>query len=175
MSGLRPERAGSPHFWARFLVEAKITGQLEHPGIVPIYELSRQKSGQQPFYTMRFVRGRTLTDQPSVASAGKLSTVPTQKPSKSLMASFLCEVAACRVVLSATVTAGKSKFKIRSSPTSIKAGQKAKIAMKLSKKQQALIAATLKKHGKVTAAVAASIESTVGLQTTKSLAIAVRR
>jgi hypothetical protein len=110
-----------------------------------------------------------------VASAGRLGTVPTQKPGKSLTASFLCEVAACRVVLAATVTAGKSRFKIHSSPTSIKQGQKAKIALKLSKKQQALIAATLKKHRKVSAAVVASIESTVGLQTTKSLTISVSR
>jgi hypothetical protein len=109
------------------------------------------------------------------ASAGQLGTVPVQKPGTSLTASFRCEVAACRVVITATVTAGKSKFKIRSSPTSIKLGQKAKIAMKLSKKQQVLIAATLKKHKKVSASVAASIESTVGLQTTKSLAITVRR
>jgi hypothetical protein len=110
-----------------------------------------------------------------ITSAGQLGTVPVQKPGKSLSASFRCEVAACRVVLTATVTAGKSKFKIRSSPTSIKLGQKPKIVMKLSKKQQALIAATLKKHKKVSASVAATIESTVGLQTTKSLAITVRR
>jgi hypothetical protein len=110
-----------------------------------------------------------------ITSAGQLGTVPVQKPGTSLTASFRCEVAACRVVLTATVTAGKSKFKIRSSPTSIKLGQKARIVMKLSKKQQALIAATLKKHKKVSASVAASIESTVGLQTTKSLAITVRR
>jgi hypothetical protein len=110
-----------------------------------------------------------------IASAGQLGTVPIQKPGTSLTASFRCEVAACRVVLTATVTAGKSKFKIRSSPTSIKQGQKAKIAMKLSKKQQALIVATLKKHKKVSASVVASIESTVGLQTTKSLTILVRR
>jgi hypothetical protein len=117
----------------------------------------------------------TPTPIAKVTSAGKLGIVPVQKPGKSLMASFLCEVAGCRVVIKATVTAGKSKFKIRSSPTSIKTGQKAKIALKLSKKQQALIAAALKKHRKVTAALAASIESTVGLQTTKPLAIAVRR
>jgi hypothetical protein len=110
-----------------------------------------------------------------ITSAGRLGTVPIQKPGKSLTASFLCEVVACRVVLTATVTAGKSKFKIHSSPTSIKQGLKAKIVLKLSKKQQASIATTLKKHGKVSAAVVASIESTVGLQTTKSLAIAVRR
>jgi hypothetical protein len=36
---LRPERADNPLAWARFLKEAQVTGQLEHPGIVPIYEL----------------------------------------------------------------------------------------------------------------------------------------
>jgi serine/threonine-protein kinase len=47
---------------ARFLEEARITGQLEHPGIVPVYELCRRFNDQQPFYTMRFLRGRTLTE-----------------------------------------------------------------------------------------------------------------
>jgi serine/threonine-protein kinase len=59
---LRPERAGSPAAWARFLKEAQVTGQLEHPGIVPIYELGRRPEDHQPFYTMRFVRGRTLAE-----------------------------------------------------------------------------------------------------------------
>jgi tRNA A-37 threonylcarbamoyl transferase component Bud32 len=59
---LRPERAGHPSIWARFLKEAQITGQLEHPGIVPVYELSRRSAEEQPFYTMRFVRGRTLAE-----------------------------------------------------------------------------------------------------------------
>src|SRR5262249_8578450 len=59
---LRPERAGNPAVWARFLEEAKITGQLEHPGIAPVYELARRSEGQNPFYTMRFVRGRTLSE-----------------------------------------------------------------------------------------------------------------
>jgi tetratricopeptide (TPR) repeat protein len=60
---LRPERAGDPGLWARFLKEAQITGQLEHPGIVPIYELGRAPGSEQPFYTMRFVRGQTLTEK----------------------------------------------------------------------------------------------------------------
>jgi serine/threonine protein kinase/tetratricopeptide (TPR) repeat protein len=59
---LHPERAGNPAMAARFLREARITGQLEHPGVVPIYEVGRRPEGQQPFYTMRFVRGRTLAD-----------------------------------------------------------------------------------------------------------------
>jgi len=57
---IRPERANSPTLWSRFLKEAQITCQLEHPGIVPIYELGRKPDSDEPFYTMRFVRGRTL-------------------------------------------------------------------------------------------------------------------
>jgi PAS domain S-box-containing protein len=58
---LRPELADNPSLLARFLREARITGQLEHPGVVPVYELARSDDPPQPFYTMRFVRGRTLT------------------------------------------------------------------------------------------------------------------
>jgi serine/threonine protein kinase len=57
-----PERAGNPETWRRFLKEAQITGQLEHPNIVPVYELSRRKEDDQPFYVMRFVRGQSLLD-----------------------------------------------------------------------------------------------------------------
>src|SRR5262249_5862236 len=59
---LRPEWAENSAFRTRFLKEARITGQLEHPGIVPVYELARRPDSQQPFYTMRFVKGRTLTE-----------------------------------------------------------------------------------------------------------------
>jgi PAS domain S-box-containing protein len=59
---LRPERAEHATLGARFLQEAQITGQLEHPGIIPVYELVRAHDGQQPFYTMRFVKGRTLSE-----------------------------------------------------------------------------------------------------------------
>src|SRR5262249_34938160 len=56
---LRSDRGDSPVVRERFLQEARITGQLEHPGIVPVYQLARHPD-QQPYYTMRFVRGRTL-------------------------------------------------------------------------------------------------------------------
>jgi PAS domain S-box-containing protein len=59
---LRPEHAGSTEQWARFLREAQITGQLEHPGVIPVYELSRRPEDHQPFYTMRLIKGRTLTE-----------------------------------------------------------------------------------------------------------------
>ncbi len=50
----------NPDSWRRFLKEAQITGQLEHPNIVPVYELARRKEDDQPFYTMRFLRGQNL-------------------------------------------------------------------------------------------------------------------
>jgi serine/threonine-protein kinase len=43
----------------RFLREAEVTGQLEHPGIVPVYGLGSYPDGR-PFYAMRFIRGETL-------------------------------------------------------------------------------------------------------------------
>jgi len=45
----------------RFIEEAQITGQLEHPSVVPVHELGVDTSGNV-FYTMKFVRGRTLQD-----------------------------------------------------------------------------------------------------------------
>jgi serine/threonine-protein kinase len=59
---LRPDRRAQPEALARFLEEAQITGQLEHPGIVPVYELVRTGPDRKPFYTMRFLRGRTLSE-----------------------------------------------------------------------------------------------------------------
>ncbi len=45
----------------RFINEAKITGQLEHPSIVPIYDMGTDRHGTV-FYTMKFVRGINLHD-----------------------------------------------------------------------------------------------------------------
>jgi len=46
----------------RFLREARITGCLEHPNIVPVYEIGRRKDGQW-YYTMKYVRGETLASK----------------------------------------------------------------------------------------------------------------
>src|SRR5438552_2731791 len=45
----------------RFLREARVAGQLEHPGVVPVYELGRRDNGQL-YCAMRLVRGRSLAD-----------------------------------------------------------------------------------------------------------------
>ncbi len=57
---IKSSRVSDSESWHRFLKEAQITGQLEHPNIVPVYELARRKEDDQPFYTMRFLRGQTL-------------------------------------------------------------------------------------------------------------------
>jgi serine/threonine protein kinase/tetratricopeptide (TPR) repeat protein len=43
----------------RFILEAEITGGLEHPGIVPVYGLGTHADGR-PYYAMRFIRGDNL-------------------------------------------------------------------------------------------------------------------
>ncbi len=45
----------------RFLLEAKVTGSLEHPGIVPVYSLGTGPDGQ-PVYTMRLIRGESFKE-----------------------------------------------------------------------------------------------------------------
>ncbi len=45
----------------RLVVEAEITGGLEHPGIVPVYGLGVYQDGN-PFYCMRFIKGDSLKD-----------------------------------------------------------------------------------------------------------------
>ncbi len=45
----------------RFVEEAQIGGQLQHPGIVPIYELGTF-ADRRPFFAMKLVKGRTLAE-----------------------------------------------------------------------------------------------------------------
>ncbi|MBI4559468.1 MAG: protein kinase [Candidatus Hydrogenedentes bacterium] len=65
---ISPVRLSAPYV-ARFLQEARITGQLEHPSIVPVYELGHRRDGTL-YYTMKLVRGQTLSK--TLAQAGAL-------------------------------------------------------------------------------------------------------
>ena len=51
--------ADDPTSRQRFLMEAEITGGLEHPGIVPVYGLGAYAGGR-PYYAMRFIKGDSL-------------------------------------------------------------------------------------------------------------------
>ena len=62
----RPRRQGParrhrdhPELVRRFVEEAQIAGQLQHPGIVPIYELGTF-ADRRPYFAMKLVKGRTL-------------------------------------------------------------------------------------------------------------------
>ncbi len=56
---IRPDRR-TEDARRRFITEAEITGQLEHPGIVPIYALEKDAAGE-PYYAMRFIQGRPMS------------------------------------------------------------------------------------------------------------------
>ena len=58
---IKPQFADQDSARNRFVLEAEITGGLEHPGIVPVYSLGVDASGS-PFYAMRFIRGDSLKD-----------------------------------------------------------------------------------------------------------------
>ncbi|HLJ93941.1 MAG TPA: serine/threonine-protein kinase [Gemmataceae bacterium] len=51
--------ADHPESRSRFLLEAEVTGRLEHPGVVPVYGLGHYPDGR-PFYAMRFIKGDSL-------------------------------------------------------------------------------------------------------------------
>ncbi|MBS1148927.1 MAG: Serine/threonine protein kinase PrkC, regulator of stationary phase [Myxococcaceae bacterium] len=55
---MRPEAAAYADGRDRFLREARVQGQLEHPAVVPVYELGEEAGA--PFFTMKRVRGQTL-------------------------------------------------------------------------------------------------------------------
>ncbi len=58
---IKDGHADHPESRSRFLLEAEITGGLEHPGIVPVYGLGHYPDGR-PFYAMRFIRGDSLKE-----------------------------------------------------------------------------------------------------------------
>lgn len=61
IKGIKPKFVDVPEVRWRFLQEAELTGQLEHPGIVPVYAIGQWPDGR-PFYAMRLIRGQSLAD-----------------------------------------------------------------------------------------------------------------
>jgi serine/threonine-protein kinase len=59
MKVLRDELSEDAELLRRFVEEAQIAGQLQHPGIVPVYELGLRADGR-PYFTMKLVKGSTL-------------------------------------------------------------------------------------------------------------------
>jgi serine/threonine-protein kinase len=51
----------NPDLIRRFVEEAQIAGQLQHPGVVPVYELGTL-ADHRPYFAMKLVKGRTLAE-----------------------------------------------------------------------------------------------------------------
>jgi eukaryotic-like serine/threonine-protein kinase len=56
---IKEQLRDDPEIRRRFVLEAETTGNLEHPGIVPVYGLGYDRDGN-PFYAMRFIQGQSF-------------------------------------------------------------------------------------------------------------------
>ena len=93
MKVLRQRYSRHPDTVARFVREARIQGQLEHPSIVPVYDLSRTTDGRISF-TMKRVHGKTI-EQIIDGLNAKDKTFVEHYPRKKLLRAF---AAACLAV-----------------------------------------------------------------------------
>ncbi|MFT3841170.1 MAG: protein kinase [Myxococcaceae bacterium] len=57
---IRKEALSHPESQGRFLREARVQGQLDHPAVVPVFDLGVE--GGEPFFTMRRINGVTLEE-----------------------------------------------------------------------------------------------------------------
>ncbi|RIK31237.1 MAG: hypothetical protein DCC56_03365 [Anaerolineae bacterium] len=66
-----------PQFRARFQREAKIIAQLEHPSIVPVYDVGETEDTKLPYFVMKYMNGGSLSERikkgiMSVAEAARI-------------------------------------------------------------------------------------------------------
>ena len=80
---IQDRHADHPESRSRFLLEAEITGGLEHPGIVPVYGLGHYPDGR-PFYAMRFIRGDSLKE--AIARFHRADEQPGRDPGERALA-----------------------------------------------------------------------------------------
>ena len=84
---IRPELAGDPVVERRFREEARITAGLEHPNIITMHDLSTSRD--RPFYTMRFLGGRTLKQAVLEHHRRKADDAPAKLDFRGLLDAFL--------------------------------------------------------------------------------------
>lgn len=60
LKALLPGAAGNAHYEARFVNEARIHGQLQHPGVAPVHDVGRLPDGRL-FFCMKLIEGQTLS------------------------------------------------------------------------------------------------------------------
>jgi len=72
---LHERLAGNSAAVRRFLEEARITGQLQHPGIPAVHEIGQLADGQ-PFLAMKLIKGRTLDNFLAETETGHAAVIP---------------------------------------------------------------------------------------------------
>src|SRR5262249_33349304 len=79
------EHRENPELHRRFLEEAQIMSQLQHPGVAPLHEIGRLDDGR-PFFSMKQVKGKTLAalleerGEAEGSGAASASAVPDNLP-----------------------------------------------------------------------------------------------
>lgn len=86
MKSMRAAQINRSDLRHRFLREARIQGQLEHPAIVPVYDLGFHEEGAL-YFTMRRVRGETLEGLIGKLRAGDPKAL-AEYPQRKLLAAF---------------------------------------------------------------------------------------
>jgi eukaryotic-like serine/threonine-protein kinase len=94
MKMLLKEKLGSADARMRFEREARVQGQLEHPAIVPVYDLGVRPDGR-PFFTMKRLHGETLAVIMDALQKGS-TTVAAAYPQRRLLGAFsrVCQAVA---------------------------------------------------------------------------------
>ncbi len=87
MKVMHPEIAETLDGQRRFLREARVQGQLEHPAVVPVYDLGVDAHGA-PWFTMKQVRGVTLETVLTALAAGD-PEVRARYPRRRLLTAFV--------------------------------------------------------------------------------------
>jgi formylglycine-generating enzyme required for sulfatase activity len=85
---IHPRLADHPESRARFLLEAEVTGSLEHPGVVPVYSLGQWPDGR-PYYAMRLIRGDSLEDAVQKFHAGPEDAAARELGLRKLLRRFI--------------------------------------------------------------------------------------
>jgi eukaryotic-like serine/threonine-protein kinase len=85
LKALRPQAAAMAGARGRFQREARVQGQLEHPALVPVYDLGVGPGGE-PYFTMQRVRGRTLDEVVRRLAAGDADAAREYTPRRLLTA-----------------------------------------------------------------------------------------
>ncbi len=62
MKVVQPHVEAQPELLTSFITEARVTAQLDHPGIVPVHDMGASEDGGGLFFTMKHVSGRTLSE-----------------------------------------------------------------------------------------------------------------